>query len=809
MVKKIDLNITGMDCASCAISIEKALKKKEGVKNATVNFVTKKATVEYENLAKDDLIGIIKKMGYEVLSSEGNTVKFLVGGMGSDHCVGIVKKAVSSLGGVKHVEANFSNQQAVVEFDPAKVSVEDISGAIKNAGYDPQVIEKGDIQKQKDKLREEELNKLKNKLVISSVFALPILYLAMAEIFSFPIPSFLSPEIFPFRFALIQILFSFPIIYAGINFYTKGIPNIIRGQPNMDSLIGLGTAAAYVYSFFGAYQIFIGNIEWVKQLYFETAGVIVALILLGKYLEELTKGKTSMAIKKLLKLQAKQARVVRDGKEIMVPVEEVVKGDIIIVKPGEKIPVDGIVVEGHSSVDESMVTGESIPVEKTKGSKVIGASINKHGSFRMKATKVGKETMLAQIIKLVEDAQASKAPIQRLADKVSSVFVPVVIAIAVLSGIIWILVGSSIGFALTAVITVLVIACPCALGLATPTSIMVGTGKGAENGILIKSAKSLETFHKIKVIILDKTGTITTGKPIVTDVVAVNGFKEKQVLQLAASAEKSSEHPLGEAIIKKAGEKKIKLLNVTKFKAIPGHGIECKINSHSILLGNERLMKREKISTESSIEDFKELSAEGKTVMFLAKNGKLAGLVGVRDEVKPSSKSAISALQKLGVDVVMITGDNEQTATAISKEVGIKRFFAEVLPEEKAKSVKELQLEGKKVAMVGDGINDAPALAQADVGIAIGAGTDVAIESADVVLVNSDLIDVVNAYKLSRSTMSNIKQNLFWAFAYNSAGIPIAALGLLNPIFAAAAMSFSSISVLLNAMRLKLWKPEN
>ena len=669
------------------------------------------------------------------------------------------------------------------------------------------------MQEQKEKLRENELKKLKNKLAISSAFALPILYLAMAELFSFPIPSFLNPEIFPLRFALVQVLLSFPVVYAGINFYTKGIPNIIRRQPNMDSLIGLGTAAAYVYGLFAVYQIFIGNTEWVRQLYFETAGVIIALIILGKYLEELTRGKTSMAIKKLLKLQAKQARVVRSGKEIMIPIEEVVKGDIIIVKPGEKIPVDGVVVEGHSSVDESMVTGESIPVEKVKDAKVIGASINKHGSFRMKATKVGKETMLAQIIKLVEDAQASKAPIQKLADQVSSIFVPIVIALAILSGIVWFALGSGAGFALTALITVLVIACPCALGLATPTSIMVGTGKGAENGILIKSAKALETFHKTKVVILDKTGTITTGKPVVTDIISAKGFQEEQILSLAASAEKSSEHPLGEAIIKKADEKKIKFSDVTKFKAIPGHGIECKIGNDSILLGNERLMKKEKIDTETLTKDFEKLSKEGKTVMFLSKNGKIAGLIGVRDEVKSSSKDAISSLQKMGVDVVMITGDNEQTASAISREVGIKRFFAEVLPEEKAKSVKKLQAEGKMVAMVGDGINDAPALAQADVGVAIGAGTDVAIESADIVLVNSDLMDVANAYNLSKKTMLNIKQNLFWAFAYNTVGIPIAAGVLypfygitLSPIFAAGAMSFSSISVLLNALRLKFWK---
>ncbi len=818
--------ITGMDCASCAVSIESFVRKMGGVKNASVNYASKMLVAEHEpSLSKEEIIDGVKKLGYEAISTasrEGHA-EFVVSGMDNDHCVMVVSKAVNSLPGIKSLNASSQTSKLVVDFDPLKNKIEDISKVILESGYEPHLIGEEDVLTQKERLEKESMKKLKSKVLVSAVFSLPILYIAMSDIFSLPVPSILSRESNPIVFSILQLLLSIPIIIAGEKFYTKGLLNLVKRRPNMDSLIGLGTLAAYIYSSFGVIQILFGRVEWAGQLYFETAGVIITLILFGKYLEELTKGRTSHAVKKLIKLQAKQARVLRKGKQVMIPIEQVVVGDIVIVKPGEKIPVDGVVVKGHSSVDESIVTGESIPVEKTRNSKVIGASINKHGLIEFRATRVGRDTMLSQIIKMVEDAQSTKAPIQRLADQVSGVFVPVVIVIALFSAIVWLVLGSLgmvsfdsgvIAFSLTSAITVLVIACPCALGLATPTAIMVGTGKGAEHGILIKSAVALENFGKVKSIILDKTGTITIGKPIVTDIAAFSDFSEESVLSYSASAEKGSEHPLGDAIVEHAKEKKAKLFSVKNFKAIPGHGIFCVVRGKKVLLGNNKLMDDEKIKIDLEIrKEFKRLSLEGKTVMFLAVNRKITGLIGVRDEIRKTSKDAISELQKIGIEVIMITGDNEETAGAISREAGIKKYLAGVLPENKASEVKKIQKNGAKVAMVGDGINDAPALAQSDVGIAIGAGTDVAIESAQIILVKNDLMDVVNAYSLSRATMKNIKQNLFWAFAYNSAGIPVAAgvlypfLGLtLSPIIAAGAMSFSSISVLLNSLRLRLFK---
>ncbi|MGO1470197.1 MAG: copper-translocating P-type ATPase [Tissierella sp.] len=652
------------------------------------------------------------------------------------------------------------------------------------------------------------------KFIVSAVFSIPLLYIVMGHMLGLPIPELINPEYNPFNFGLTQLILTIPVIIAGYKFYTVGFKSLFRANPNMDSLIAIGTSAAVIYGVYALIQIVNGDIIFANELYFETAGVIITLILLGKYLESVSKGKTSEAIKELMNLQPKTATVIHKDKETTIPIEEVEVGDIILVKPGEKIPVDGIVTEGHTSIDESMLTGESIPVEKTMGDKVTGAALNKNGIVKFKATKVGKDTALAQIIKLVEDAQGSKAPIAKMADVISGYFVPVVIFIAIAAGIAWYLTGASSVFALTIFIAVLVIACPCALGLATPTAIMVGTGKGAEYGVLIKGGVPLETAHKIETIVFDKTGTITEGKPKVTDIVSSKGFSKDELLQLAGSAEKGSEHPLGEAIVKSLEEKKLQFKKVDNFKAIPGHGIEVKIDNKVVLLGNRKLMNDRKIEITFQKES-DDLANEGKTPMFMAIDNKLAGVIAVADTVKESSERAIKKLHDMGIKVAMITGDNKMTAEAVSKQVGIDIVLAEVLPEDKANEVKKLQKQGKKVAMVGDGINDAPALAQADVGLAIGSGTDVAMESADIVLMKSDLMDVVTAIQLSKATIRNIKQNLFWAFAYNVAGIPLAA-GLLyvfggprlNPMFAAAAMSLSSVSVLTNALRLKGFKPK-
>ena len=616
----------------------------------------------------------------------------------------------------------------------------------------------------------------------------------------------------PLNFALVQLALTISVMVAGYKFYKIGYKNLFKLSPNMDSLIAVGTSAAFIYSLFGMYKIIAGDISYVMHLYFEAAVTILTLITLGKYLEAVSKGKTSEAIKKLMGLAPKTATVIRDNNEIIVSVDEVVVGDIVLVKPGKKLPVDGEVIEGSTAIDESMLTGESIPVEKSVGSNVIGASINKTGFIKYKATKVGKDTALAQIIRLVEDAQGSKAPIAKMADVISSYFVPIVIGLAILSAIVWLISGETPIFALTIFISVLVIACPCALGLATPTAIMVGTGKGAENGVLIKGGEALEITHKIDTIVFDKTGTITEGKPVVTDILTKN--KEKDVLlSLAASAEKGSEHPLGEAIVRAALEKKLELKTLNNFNAIPGHGIEVTIDKDNILLGNLKLMKEKNIDVEEFKLDSDKLANEGKTPMYIAINNKLEGIIAVADVVKPSSFEAIKELHNMGIKVAMITGDNKKTAEAIAKQVGIDIVLSEVIPEDKANEVKKLQGQNNKVAMVGDGINDAPALAQADIGIAIGSGTDVAIESADIVLMRSDLMDVIVAIKLSKATIRNIKQNLFWAFGYNVLGIPVA-MGvlhifggpLLNPMIAAAAMSLSSVSVLANALRLKKFR---
>jgi Cu+-exporting ATPase len=636
----------------------------------------------------------------------------------------------------------------------------------------------------------------------------------MGPMIGLSLPELIHPAENPMNFAYVQILLVIPILFAGNKFYTKGMSAIFRKSPTMDSLVAMGTGAAVVYGFYAAYRISMGDIHYAHDLYFESAGVIITLILLGKTLEAVSKGKTSEAIKKLMNLAPKTAIVVQGDTEIEVPIEEVEVGDLIIVKPGMKIPVDGEVVEGNTSVDESMLTGESIPVEKRIGDSIIGGSMNKQGAIKFKATKVGSDTALAQIIQLVEEAQGSKAPIAKMADIVSSYFVPTVFGIAVLSSLAWHISGATPVFSLTIFIAVMVIACPCALGLATPTAIMVGTGKGAEYGVLIKGGEALEGAHKIQTVVFDKTGTITEGRPEITDIITTGEINEEKLIQIAASAEKGSEHPLGEAIVRGAEKEKIEILKVDDFEAIPGHGIEVALENKNILLGNRKLMKDRNINLSSLEEVSNRLATEGKTPMYIAVDDQLAGIIAVADVVKKSSREAVEKLHEMGIEVAMITGDNKRTAEAIAKQVGIDRVLAEVLPQDKAENIKKLQGEGKVVAMVGDGINDAPALASSDIGIAIGSGTDVAIESADIVLMKSDLLDVVTAIKLSKSTIRNIKQNLFWAFFYNSLGIPLAAgvfyaFGgpLLNPMFAGAAMSLSSVSVVSNALRLKGFRP--
>ena len=735
---------------------------------------------------------------------------FKVQGMTCSACANRVERITRKLEGVKDASVNFATEKLTVTIEDDKVSYEKLKAVIDKAGY--KLIKEEDLKKRVKEISESK--KLFNRFIISLIFTVPLLIISMGHMMGMPLPDILNPKINPLNFALVQLVLTVLVMITGYKFYKVGIKNLFKLSPNMDSLISVGTLAAFIYGFFAIYKIIIGDNphSYAMHLYFESAGTILTLITLGKYLEAVSKGKTSEAIKKLMDLAPKTATIIRDNKEIQVKIENVKVSDIVVVKPGEKLPVDGVVIEGTTSIDESMLTGESIPVEKSAGSTVIGASINKNGFIKYRVTRVGDDTALAQIIKLVEDAQGSKAPIAKIADVIASYFVPTVIALAIVSALAWFLSGEGTIFSLTIFISVLVIACPCALGLATPTAIMVGTGKGAENGVLIKGGEALETTHKIDTIVFDKTGTITEGKPKVTDILT-NNISKEEILVLAASSEKGSEHPLGEAILNKAKEKKLSLKDIESFRAIPGHGIDVTIESKNVLLGNKKLMIDECVDITSFEEKSSSLANEGKTPMYIAIDKEIKGIIAVADTVKENSKKAIDMLHKMGIETVMITGDNENTAKAIAKEVGIDTVLAEVLPEDKAKNIKKLQNKNKRVAMVGDGINDAPALAKADIGIAIGSGTDVAIESADIVLMKSDLMDVSKAIKLSKATIRNIKQNLFWAFAYNVLGIPVA-MGvlhifggpLLNPMIAAGAMSLSSVSVLLNALRLRKFK---
>jgi Cu+-exporting ATPase len=741
-----------------------------------------------------------------------------INGMTCAACSARIEKVLSKTDGLEHVSVNLATEKAALEYDPSKVSPQDVIDKIIKTGYGAEVIRKSTITDEDKAKKEKAAADLWNRFRISAIFAVPLLYFAMGPMIpgiQLPIPGWMDPMHQPLTYALVLLGLTIPIVIAGYRFYIVGFRAIWMRSPNMDSLIAMGTSAAIIYSLYSIYQIAIGDKMAAHDLYLETAGVILTLILLGKSLEAVSKGRTSEAIKKLMGLAPKTATVIRDREEYVIPVEEVEIGHLIRVKPGEKLPVDGIVEEGSSSVDESMLTGESIPVEKGPGSPVYAASMNKNGTFVFRASKVGDETALAQIIRLVEEAQGSKAPIARLADVISGYFVPIVFLIGLIAAVLWFVAGESFVFSMKIFIAVLVIACPCALGLATPTAIMVGTGRGADLGILVKSGEALETAHKIDTVVLDKTGTITEGKPVVTDIISIPGYEENQILGWAASAESGSEHPLAEAIINEAKARNISLLAVTEFMAEPGMGIRGQMDGHQVLLGNPRMMEQNRVSMEGLVLQYDQLSGEGKTPMVMAVDGKPAGIIAVADTIKASSQEAVDRLRDMGLEVVMLTGDNRRTAEAIGRQLGISRIEAEVLPGDKAEVVGQLLSEGKRVAMVGDGINDAPALAKADVGIAIGSGTDVAMESADIVLMRSELTGVATAIQLSRSTMTNIRQNLFWAFGYNVIGIPIAAgllhvFGgpLLNPIFAAAAMSLSSVSVLTNALRLKRFRPE-
>ena len=735
---------------------------------------------------------------------------FNVTGMSCASCARTVENALNKNEDIK-ASVNIATEKVNIEYDENKYNFEKIKKIVENSGYG---LVETLSEEQKMQMYEDKIKSLRNKLILAAVFAIPLMYISMGHMMGIHLPDIVNPKKNAAIYSIVQLLLTIPVVYAGKDFFIHGFKNLVRKSPTMDSLIAMGASAAIIYSLYATYMTITVDPEYHMNLYFESAGTIITLILLGKLLEARTKGQTSSAIKKLIGLQPKKAKIIENGAEKEVLIENIKVGDIIVVKPGEKIAVDGKIVSGNTSVDEAMITGESIPVSKNPGDKVIGGSINKNGSIQFEATEIGKDTVLSQIIKLVEEAQGSKAPISRMADIVAGYFVPIVIVIATVTGIIWFISGSGLTAALTFFISVLVIACLCALGVATPTSIMVGTGKGAENGILIKSGEALETAHKIKTIVLDKTGTITKGKPVLTDLKVYNNFDGNEILQLAASAENNSEHPLAEAIVNGAKERNVEFKQYDKFRAMPGYGIRATIDDKEIQIGNRKLMTSRKISTEAAEKDYEILSNEGKTPMFISVNNELAGLIAVADVVKETSKAAIERMHKLGLKVIMLTGDNEKTAKYIAKEVGIDKVIAEILPFQKSEEVKKLQEAGEFVAMVGDGINDSPALAQANVGIAIGSGTDVAIESADIVLIRNDLNDVAGAIALSKATITNIKENLFWAFFYNVIGIPFAA-GIfyaffngpkLDPMIAAFAMSLSSVSVLMNALRLKFFK---
>ena len=739
---------------------------------------------------------------------------YLIDGMTCASCVATVENAVKKLPGMTSCSVNLTTEKMAVSYDDIQVNQEKIEQAVADAGYGAKLFVQGQAASQEER-EEKRLAGMKQRLIWSTIFTLPLLYISMGSMMGLPLPAFLEAASHPLTFTLVQLALTLPVMAIGWHFYRTGFKTLFKGHPNMDSLVAVATTAAFLYSLASTYHVFLGHAHHVHQLYFESVAVILTLITLGKFFETLSKGRTSEAIKKLMHLSAKEALVVRDGQEILLPIEELVLGDQVLVKPGQKIPVDGQVLSGHSSVDESMLTGESIPVEKAIGDQVYGGSINSQGVLTIETQKLGKDTLLSQIIKLVEDAQATKAPIAKIADQVSGVFVPVVMGIALVTGLAWFFLGGqSFSFALTVAVSVLVIACPCALGLATPTAIMVGTGLAAKNGILFKSGDSLELAHQVDTIVFDKTGTLTRGKPELVSLTSYQAdWNREQLLRAVASLEAQSSHPISQALVDKTKEEGLSLSAVQDFENLAGFGLKGQVAGQELLVGNKALMEKEEVDLSSAQADFVQLTQAGQTPIIVASQGQLLGLLGVADQLKPDSQAAIQALQAKGIEVVMLTGDNEQTAQAIAQEAGINRVISQVLPDQKAQAIADLQAAGKKVAMVGDGINDAPALALADLGIAMGAGTDIAIESADIVLMKPDLLDVVKTLAVSQATIKTIKLNLFWAFIYNILAIPVA-MGvlylfggpLLNPMLAGLAMSFSSVSVVLNSLGLNYRK---
>ncbi|WP_418964822.1 heavy metal translocating P-type ATPase [Cetobacterium sp.] len=820
--------VGNVTCQSCVALIEKILKSTEGVKDAKVNLATEELFVNFDEsiIKEDEVKNKIVPLGYTLDEiRDVKTVVFSIKGLHCQSCVGTVEKIVSGMKGVESIVVNLATEKATITYDSTLVKLSEVFHLIAKFGYTGERITEEVIDRRAEEKRLE-LKREFNEFLVAIIFGAIIFYISMGSMLGLPIPHMIHYDNNPLLFALIQLILSIPVVYVGRDFYISGLKKLTSRTPSMDSLIALGTGAAFAYSLYGTFKIYEGDTHFVHNLYYESGVIIIALISLGKYLENVSKGKTSEAIKKLMSLQSKRANLFRDGKVVTVDIEEVEVGDTLLIKPGESIPTDGIVVDGISSVDEAMLTGESIPVKKIEGSKVYGATINGTGSLKMEVTETGENTTLSRIIRLVENAQGSKAPIARMADIISSYFVPAVIAIAVVSSLTWYIIGTmglvSLNatpsvFALTILISVLVIACPCSLGLATPTAIMVGTGRGAELGILIKSGEALEKTCKVDTVVFDKTGTITMGRPTVTDIVS-NRLEDDVLLKVVGSLEQNSEHPLADAVIREVNLRKLDMFSVRSFNSVTGEGVtgtleDTPVGDVEVIVGNKKIMDRYKIDIDIHLEEGAKLFDEGKTVIYVAAKDTYIGMIAIADKVRESSKAVIEELKNIGIDVIMLTGDNERTARAIAKEVGVTKVIAEVSPEQKYSQIKKLQISGKRVAMVGDGINDSPALTQADIGIAVGGGADIALESADIVLMSKNIKDVPKAIELSRATMKNIKQNLFWAFIYNGLGIPVAAgilypfTGhLLNPMIAGAAMAMSSVSVVSNALRLKWFK---